>query len=53
MPQYLLLCNTVTVFYSLKVMGGLVGGLLIEPADWEKVPESMLSAESFVLVFTR
>ena len=30
-------------------MGGLVGGLVIEPADWENVP----AADSYVAVITR
>ena len=37
----------------MKMMGGLVGGLVIEPAEWENVPASLLALDSYVVVITR
>ena len=34
-------------------MGGLLGGLVVEPSDWENIPNSILQTDSYVLVLTR
>lgn len=34
-------------------MGGLVGALVVEPAEWENIPQSILSASSYVIIVTR
>ena len=46
------LCLLCCGVHRLKVMGGLVGGLVIDAAAWENVPTSLLSMDSFVLVIT-
>ena len=41
------------LYHRMKVMGGLVGALVIDPSGWENVPHSLSSADSYVLVMSR